>query len=52
MPIHTRELYVKSMLLPLLDYGDIVWGDKHNNTLMAKVQLLQSKAAKLILDKA
>ena len=52
LPIHTRELYVKSMILPLLDYSDIVWGDKHNKTLMAKVQLLQGKAAKLILDKA
>ena len=40
------------MILPLLDYSDIVWGDKHNKTLMAKVQLLQGKAAKLILDKA
>ena len=40
------------MVLPLLDYGDIVWGDKHNKTLMAKFQLLQGKAAKLILDKA
>ena len=29
-----------------------MWGDKHNKTLMAKVQLLQNKAAKLILDKA
>ena len=40
------------MILPLLDYSDMVWGDKHNKTLMAKVQLLQGKAAKLILDKA
>jgi len=40
------------MILPLLDYSDIVWGDKHNKTLMAKVKLLQSKAGKLILDKA
>ena len=52
LPIHTSELYIKSMVLPLLDYGDIVWGDKHNKTVMAKFQLLQGKAAKLILDKA
>ena len=52
LPIHARELYVKSMILPLLDYSDTVWGDKHNKTLMAKVQLLQNKAAKLILNKA
>ena len=52
LPIHSRELYVKSTILPLLDYCDIVWGDKHNKTLTARVQLLQNKAAKLILDKA
>ena len=39
------------MILPLLDYSDTVWRDKHNKTLMAKVQLLQNKAAKSILDK-
>ena len=52
LAINTRELYVKSMILPLLDYSDIVWGDQHNKTLMAKVELLQNKAAKLILDSA
>ena len=52
LPIHTRELYIKSTILPLLDYSDIVWGDKHNKTLMAQVQFLQNKAAKSILDKA
>ena len=35
LPIHTRELYVNPMILPLLDYSDIVWGDKHNKNLMA-----------------
>ena len=40
------------MVLPLLDYGDIVWGDKRNKTLMAKFQLLQDKVAKLTLGKA
>ena len=38
--------------MPLLDYSDIVWGDKHNKTLMAQVQFLQNKAAKSLLDKA
>ena len=52
LPIRIRELYVKSTILPVLDYSDIVWGDKHNKTTMAKVQLLQNKAAKLILNKA
>ena len=39
------------MILPLLDYSDTVWGDKHNKMLMAKVRLLQNKAAESILDK-
>ena len=52
LPIQTRELYIKSMILPLFNYSDIVWGDKHNKTLMAKVRLLQNKAAKSIFDKA
>ena len=39
------------MVLPILDYADIVWGDKSNDTLMKTIQLLQSSAAKLILDK-
>ena len=52
LPIQTRELYIKSMILPLFNYSDVVWGDKHNKTLMAKLQLLQNKAAKSILDKA
>ena len=33
--IHTRELCIKSMILPGLDYIDIVWEDKQNKTLMA-----------------
>ena len=40
------------MILPLLDYSDIAWGDKHNKTLMAKIQFLLNKAAKIILGKA
>ena len=52
LPIQTRELYIKSMILPLFNYSDIVWGDKHSKNFMAKVQLLQNKAAKSILDKA
>ena len=30
LPIHTRELYVND--LAVLDYSDIVWRDKHNET--------------------
>ena len=36
---------------PLLDYPEIVWGDKSNDTLLEDPQLLQNRAAKIILDK-
>ena len=26
LPIHTRKLVVNCLFLPLLDYGDLVWG--------------------------
>ena len=42
------------MIQPVLEYGDIVWGDRFNNTLMERLQLLQvlqNKAAKVILDR-
>ena len=35
---------------PLFDYGDTIWGDKGNTTLMNELQLLQNKAAKIILS--
>ena len=40
-----------TLVLPLLDYGDTVWGDKNNSILMEYLQLLQNKAAKIILDR-
>ena len=37
--------------MPLFEYADLVWGDKHNVTLMSSLQVLQNKAAKIILDR-
>ena len=37
--------------MPLFHYADLVWGDKHNVTLMTSLQVLQNKAAKVILDR-
>ena len=37
--------------MPLFDYADLVWGDKHNVALMTSLQVLQNKAAKIILDR-
>ena len=39
-----------SLILPLFDYADIIWGDKNNSTLMDQLQILQNKATKTILD--
>ena len=38
-----------AIILPLFDYGDVVWGDKSNKCLMDDLQILQNKAAKVIL---
>ena len=37
--------------MPLFEYADLVWGDKHNVTLMSSLQVLQNKAAKIVLDR-
>ena len=40
---------LNSIILPLFDYADIVWGDCDNKVLMKSLQILQNKAAKVIL---
>ena len=45
-------LFYNSLVLPILDYADLVWGDKDNASLMKELQILQNKAAKLILDRS
>ena len=37
--------------MPLFEYAGLVWGDKHNITLMSSLQVLQNKAAKVILNR-
>ena len=51
LPLHARLTLYHSLILPLFDYGDIIWGDKNNTQLMNDLQVQQNKAAKLILDK-
>ncbi|XP_028405236.1 uncharacterized protein LOC114527740 [Dendronephthya gigantea] len=51
LPFKARVLFYNGLVLPLFDYADVVWGDKNNITLMNKLQTLQNKAAKIILDK-
>ena len=40
-----------SMMVPLFDYADIVWGDRDNKLFMKSLQILQNKAANVILDR-
>jgi hypothetical protein len=51
LPRQSRELVYKTVIQPVLEYGDIVWGDRVNNMLMEMLQVLQNKAAKVILDR-
>ena len=41
---------MSTMVIPILEYASIVWGDKNNKVLMDSIQVLQNKAAKLVLD--
>ena len=34
LPYNARLLYYKSLVLPILDYADMVWGDKDNAVLI------------------
>ena len=42
--------FFNSFNLPLFDYGDIIWRDRGNASLMSELQVLQNKTARLILD--
>ncbi|CAB3999980.1 Hypothetical predicted protein [Paramuricea clavata] len=50
LPPHGRLAIYNSLILPLFDYADIVWGDKNNKVLMHNLQVLQNNAARTILD--
>ena len=43
---------MSTMVIPILEYASIVWGDKNNKVLMDSLQVLQNKAAKLVLNRA
>ena len=51
LPHNAQLLFYNSLILPTFDYADIVWGDKNNSVLMSILQVLQNKAAKIILDR-
>ena len=52
LPTCARKIYVTTMVILILEYASIVWGDKNNKVLMDSIQVLQSKAAKLVLDRS
>ena len=35
LPLQARVTLYNALILPLFDYGDVVWGDKNNDTLMS-----------------
>ena len=37
-------IYVSTILIPILEYASIVWGDKNHKVLMDSIQVLQNKA--------
>jgi hypothetical protein len=49
LPHQARITLYNALILPVLDYADIVWGDK-NTVLMNTLQIVQNKAAKAILN--
>ena len=38
------------MVLPFIDYCDIIWSDRNNKVLMDSLQVLHNKAAKIVLN--
>ena len=39
LPFYARNLFVSTMVLPFLDYCDIVWGDRNKYGLLTKCEV-------------
>ena len=50
LPLDGRKTFVKSFILPLIDYEDICWGTGEMKTLINDLQILHNKAAKIVKD--
>ena len=48
--LSAKFTFFSSFVLPHITYGDVIWCDKENSTLMDDLQVLQNKAARIILD--
>ena len=42
LPLSARIMFLNSFILPLFDYGDIIWGDRGNASLGAKETWLEA----------
>jgi hypothetical protein len=51
LPTDSRLTHFCCLVLPLFNYGDVIWGDKNNISLMNDLQVQQSNAPKIILNK-
>ena len=49
LSLHARVALYSALIRPLFDFADTIWGDRDNITLMHDLQVLQNKAAKVIL---
>ena len=50
LPLDARVTLYNALIRPLFDFADTILGDRDNITLMHDLQVLQNKAAKVILD--
>ena len=51
LPHQARLTFYNSLVLPLFDYGGVVWGNENSSILMEILTILQNKAAKIILSR-
>ena len=50
LPLDARVTLYNALIRLLFDFADTIWGERDNITLMHNSQVLQNKAAKVILD--
>ena len=40
LSLQTRVTLYNTLILPLFDYGDVIWGDENNDSIMSELQIL------------
>ena len=51
LPLSARLTFYNTMINPIFEYNSIVWEDKRNTVHMDTLQILQNRAAKIILGR-